>query len=194
MRRRGGTAGIGLALALLLGVGLTTPVTAEEKWGPFRGKVVDAETGAPIPGAVFLMVWYKLVYAFVQTKMEFYDAREAVTGPEGTFELPRLSPPFFTFRIDPPRWTLFAPGYDVHRVIVTPPTGQRLVDPTVIEMRRLKTREERLRNLPSIPGSFYTSDPSSGALRKIVPREKIENFLRVLNEEEKALGLRPTEY
>ncbi len=177
MRRRSGTAGIGLALALLLGAGLTTPVAAEEKWGPFRGKVVDAETGAPIPGAVFLMVWYKLVYAFVQTKMEFYDAREAVTGPEGSFELPRLSPPFFTFRIDRPRWTLFAPGYDVHRVIVTPPTGQRLVDPTVIEMRRLKTREELLRKSSGYPSG--------------IPEEKMVEFLKAINIERAMLGLRP---
>jgi hypothetical protein len=140
------------------------------------------------------MIWYKLVYAVVQTNMEFYDAREAVSGPDGTFEIPRLTPPFFSFRIDRPRWTLFAPGYEVQRVVVTPPTGQRLVDPTVIEMRQLKTREERLKNLPSIPGAFYTADPSGGGLRKVVPREKIGNFLRVLNEEEKAIGLRPTEY
>jgi hypothetical protein len=183
-----------LTIALLWGSAWLAPAAAEEKWGPFRGRIVDAETGQPIQGAVVLMIWYELVYAVVQTNMEFYDAKEAVSGPDGTFEIPRLSPPFFTFRIYRPSWTLFAPGYEFHRQVVTPQTGQALVAPTVIEMRRLKTREERLKNLPSIPGAFYSADPSGGALRKIAPREKIANFLRVLNEEETALGLKPTQY
>jgi hypothetical protein len=140
------------------------------------------------------MIWYKLVYAFVQTNMEFYDVRETVSGPDGTFEIPRLSPPFFSFRITRYGPKVFAPGSAEHRWVVTPPTGEALVDPTVVEMRPLKTREERLKNLPSIPGAFYTSDPSGGALRKVAPREKIANFLRVLNEEEGAHGLKPTQY
>jgi hypothetical protein len=156
---------------------LTGGALAEEKWGPFRGKVVDEETGHPIPGAVILMIWYKLVYAVVETKMEFYDAREAVTGPEGTFEIPRLSPPFFTFRFDRPHWTLFAPGYDLHRVIVTPPTGQRLVDPTVIEMRKSRTREERLNALSRV-------DPPTN-----VPLDKKCLYIEAQNREAKNIGL-----
>lgn len=177
LRSRIGTIGI-LVTALLWGSAWLAPAAAEEKWGPFRGRIVDTETGQPIQGAVVLMIWYKLVYAVVQTNMEFYDAREAVSGPDGTFEIPRLSPPFFTFRIDRPHWTLFAPGYEVQRVVVTPPTGQRLVDPTVIEMRPLKTREERLKALTI-------------AVLPSVPDDKKPLYTQALIRERKNLGLDP---
>ncbi len=194
MRSRAQMRWLGLALMIVVVSGCTTTAEAVEKWGPFRGQIVDVETAQPIAGAVVLAIWIELVDALVQTNTQFYDAREAVTGPDGRFEISRRKPPFFTFRILEPEFKIFAPGYAEHRWIVTPPTGQALVDPTVIEMRLLKTREERRRNLPAIPGVFYTSEPSGGALKTVVPRSKIENFLRVLNEEEKALGLKPTEY
>lgn len=162
-----------LGLVLLLGAG--GAALAEEKWGPFRGKIVDAETGEPIQGAVVLMIWYKLVYAVVQTNMEFYDAREAVSGPDGTFEIPRLSPPFFRFRITRYGPKVFAPGYAEQRWVVTPPTGEALVDSTVVEMRRLKTREELLQK-----SRGYPSD---------VPEERIPELIRAINVERMMLGL-----
>ena len=176
MRRRSGMAWAGLMLVLLLGA--EAPATAEEKWGPFRGTVVDAETGRPIPGAVILMIWYELVYALVQTNMEFYDAREAVTGPDGTFEIPRLTPPFFTFRIIRYGPQVFAPGYAEHRWVVTPTTGEPLVDPTVIEMRRLNTREEILKK-----SHFYP--PSQ------VPEDRIPEYMGAISKEREMLGLKP---
>jgi hypothetical protein len=165
-----------LVFALLLGAG--EPTAAEEKWGPFRGKVVDAETGQPIQGAVFLMIWYKLVYAVVQTNMEFYDAKEAVSGADGTFEIPRLSPPFFSFRITRYGPKVFAPGYAEHRWVVTPPTGEALVDFTVVEMRRLRTRQERLEALTI-------------AVLPSVPDEKKPFFTQAVIRERKNLGLDP---
>src|SRR5207249_575775 len=61
-----------------------------EKWGPFRGQIVDAETGQPIVGAVVLVVWWEAVFTPIQTNRKFYDAREALTDAEGRFEAPRL--------------------------------------------------------------------------------------------------------
>lgn len=166
-----------LLVALLLGSGVLSTAQAEEKWGPFRGKILDAETGQPIPGAVVLMIWFKLVDVLIQTKTEFYDAREAVSGPDGTFEIPRLTPPFFTFRIITYGPKVFAPGYAEERWVVTPPTGQALVDPTVIEMRRLKTREERLNALSR--ASPLTS----------VPLEKMCLYIQAQNREARNLRL-----
>ncbi len=179
MATRWHCASIGLLiLALLCGSGGLTPARAEEKWGPFRGKIVDAESGKPIAGAVVLMIWLKLVYAFVQTNTEFYDAREAVTGPDGAFEIPRLDPPFFRFRIITYGPKVFAPSYAEHRWVVTPPTGQALIDPTVIEMRRLKTREEILQK-----SHFYP--PSQ------VPEDRMPEYIRAINKEREMLGLKP---
>lgn len=166
-----------LLTALLCGSGGLAPAAAEERWGPFRGKIVDAETGQPIQGAVVLMIWLRLVDVLIETKTEFYDAREAVTGPDGTFEIPRLTPPFFRFRIITYGPKVFAPGYAEERWVVTPPTGEALVDPTVVEMRRLKTREERLNALSR--ASPLTS----------VPLEKMCLYIQAQNREARNLGL-----
>lgn len=162
---------------LLLAMSLTSSVTALEKWGPFRGQVVDVETGQPIAGAVVLVVWWEAVPTPVQTNQKFYDAREAVTDANGRFEVPRLSPPFFSFRIFDPKISYFAPGYEPIAEVVTPPEGQPFVAPTVVQMRRLKTREARLRNLRG-----YPSD---------IPYEKMVEFMRARNREATELGLEP---
>ena len=177
MRSRCADGWLGLVLVALLWSGSVVPATAEEKWGPFRGRVVDAETGQPIQGAVALMTWLKLVYAVIQTNTEFYDAREAVSGPDGTFEIPRLTPPFFRFNIITYGPKIFAPGYAEHRWVVTPPTGEALVDPTVVEMQPLKTREERLNALSR--ASPLTS----------VPLEKMCLYIQAQNREARNLGL-----
>lgn len=159
-----------LAVALL-------PGWAAEKWGPFRGQIVDAETGQPIPGAAVLVVWWESVPNPVQMSRRFYDARETVTDATGKFEVPRLSPPFFSFRIMDPQVTYFAPGYEPVAKIVTPPEGQPFVAPTVVQMRRLRTREERVE--------------FQGRLPPPIPFEKMPNLLRLLNEERRQLGFEP---
>ena len=136
------------SLVLVTGLLVVLPALgaqAEEVWGPFRGKVIDVETGQPLPGAVVFADWLERWNALVETHTRFYEAREVLTGPDGTFEIPRLPRPLWPFRrIDSPSVRVFAPGYAEHRWIVTPPTGEALIDPTVIEMRRPMTRKERL--------------------------------------------------
>jgi len=180
MRSRAWMRWLGLALVTVVVSGCATSAGAVEKWGPFKAKVVDAETGQPIAGAVVLAIWIELVDALIQTNTQFYDAREAVTGPDGLFEIPRLKAPFFTFRVLEPEFKIFAPGYAEHRWVVTPPTGKTLIDPTVIEMRRLKTREERLEAL-------RRADSVS------VPPDKRCLLTRAVNKERRSLGLQ-TEY
>ena len=63
-----------------------------------------------------------------------------------------------------------------HAKVVTPPDGRPFVDATIVQMRRLKTREERRNNvLGRLPGG--------------IPHEKMPKFIKVLNEELSALGL-----
>jgi hypothetical protein len=173
-RTRGRAACGVLALLAILPAGA---IDAAEKWGPFRGQFIDVETGQPIAGAVVLVAWYEAVFALVQTNQRFYDAREAVTGADGRFEVPRLSPPFFSFRILDPDISYFAPGYIVEAEVVTPQDAQPLVAPTVVQMRRARTREELLRK-------------SRGYLTSI-PREKMPEFLKAINMEREMLGLAP---
>lgn len=168
---------IGLTLLVVAVLGFGSSTSAREKWGPFRGQVVDLETGQPIAGAVVLFIWWEAVPTPVQTNQKFYEAREAATDADGRFEIPRMSPPFFSFRIFEPTIDWFAPGYAHAKLVVTPPNGEAFVDPTVIQMRRLNTREERIKNL-------YHSPPS-------IPDEKMPRLLMAISEERKALGLKP---
>jgi len=177
MRSRWYDGAVGLILVALLWSGGLAPADAEEKWGPFRGRMVDVETGQGIPGAVVLAIWLEKVPTPIETHTRFYDAREVLTGPDGTFEIPRRPPPFFTFRILEPTFKVFAPGYAEDRWVVTPSTGQALVDPTVIEMRRIKTREERL-------DALDRADSTS------VPESKKCLLTKAINRERKNLGLR----
>jgi hypothetical protein len=71
---------------------------------------------------------------------------------------------------------VFAPGYAVQGQVVTPPTGEPFVAPTVIEMRKLKTREERLEALRRADGTS-------------VPENKRCHLTKAVNRERKALGL-----
>jgi hypothetical protein len=159
-------------------VGLAVPRwAAAEKWGPFRGQVLDVETGQPIAGAAVLVTWWEDVPNPVQGQEKFYDAREAETDAEGRFEVPRLSPPFFGFRILPPRFTFFAPGYKHVGTVVTPQEGEFFMAPTVAQMRRMQTREERVEYQGLFPPS--------------VPFEKLPKLLAALNRERRSLGFKP---
>ncbi len=156
---------------------LTAPLEALERWGPFRGQIVDAETGQPIPDAAVLVVWWEADPTPVQTRQKFYDAREAVSGPDGRFEVPALTPPFFSFLIFDPKISYFAPGYVSQAVVVEPSDGQAFVASTVVQMRQLKTRTELFQKSRGFPSQ--------------IPLEKIPHFLKAINAERRMLGLRP---
>jgi hypothetical protein len=64
MRMRRGT---GIVVLLALGGGLLPLVLSrvahadDAEWGPFSGRVIDVETGAPIAGAAVVLYWVKYV-------------------------------------------------------------------------------------------------------------------------------------
>ena len=122
-----------------------------EQWGPFRGRMVDAETGAPIPGAHFMVSWERDLPNPVHWTQSFYDAQEAVTDADGWFEIPRQRR-FFTLLVSSPRFDAFAPGYITESSDVTPPGGRPYADETILKMRSLKTTEERCERQPGGPG------------------------------------------
>ena len=167
------------AFVLLLGaVGLAAGASGVEKWGPFRGQLVDVETGQPIGGAAILVVWWEAIFSPVGHPTEkFYDAKEAVTDAEGRFEISKLSVPFWKLGIQPGQVMYFAPGYVAEAEVVTPPDGQGFVAPTVVQMRRLKTREELLQKSRGYPSA--------------VPPEKMGEILKAINIERGMLGLKP---
>lgn len=144
----GGWRGVVLMLLLTLLAGCRS---GRQQWGPFRGLVVDAETGKPIAGAHVMVMWERDNPNPVHWTQSFYDAQETVTDANGRFEIPRERR-VLTVLVSEPRFGAFAPGYLPETEEVTPTGGRLYVDPTILKMRPLKTREERCKYAPGSPG------------------------------------------
>ena len=136
--------------------------------GPWRGQVVDAETGQPIEGVVVVAVWERLSPGVIHQARAFHDVDEVVTDADGRFILPEreLSPPNPFVTIDGPQLTMFKGGYGLWQFRgappVTGPGGMSAVlrhseeamarfgrTGATFEMLRFKTPEERRQDLSS---------------------------------------------
>lgn len=166
---------VGLILGLLL---LVSPLWAYSE-GPFQGKVIDAETKEPLEGAVVVVIWHKT--AFPETGghgEKFVEAYEALTDKKGEFTLPAFS------SLDPlikkPRFRIFKPGYGSYPRFHKKPLEnfeRHFRDYTIVELPKLKTREERVK---------VYRDICLGLAR--VPDQKIPNVVRFNTIEAKELG------
>ncbi len=173
-----------MGLLVFLGPRLGGPrmmpaIYSAEKWGPFRGRIVDIDTGQPIEGGAVVAMWYQMHFHLVHGTESFFDAREAVSDAEGRFEIPRRPAPLIRslLGITAPRFSVFVPGYESAQWVVTPPDGPRFVAPTELRMRRLTTRKARLAHLDLYPPG--------------IPHEKMPLFLEAVDRERRALGFTP---
>jgi hypothetical protein len=55
--------------------------------GPYKGRVVDKETGKPIEGAVVLGVWKTVMHTPAGGVSHYNDAKETVTDEKGEFKI-----------------------------------------------------------------------------------------------------------
>jgi len=79
--------------------------------GPYEGKVVNANTGEPIQGAVVLGVWYRIHPNVAGWNSEFYEAVETVTDKDGEFYIEGLGPLFIS-NVDEMTIFIFKAGYE----------------------------------------------------------------------------------
>jgi hypothetical protein len=154
--------------------------------GPYRGQVLDADTKAPLVGAVVVALWRRdRVYPFHITT-EHYAVRETRTDSDGRFllqvkDLEEAAPR----RTRRPEFLIFLPGYGVFPYLQRSPTGF-LGDVferggTTIELPRLEDRDARRRNLGSFgPHSFSKT-----------PHKDLPSLMSAIDEEHIAVGLRP---
>ena len=150
-----------LTIAALLFATLAAGCTGRDVRGPFRNQYIDAETGKPIEGVVFLAVWYSTNLNFVDGGGEsFYDAREVVSGPDGRVEIPALVGPILRFPLNVRFHEFSSDGYEGARVQVTPSGTKAYVNPTITAMRRA-TVQQRCGRLP-----FASAMVSAGAAGK----------------------------
>ncbi len=179
-RKRRFTLILVLMLLLLSVVGMAKAGWILYTGGPYRGQVLDAETRQPLEGAVAFFEWKRKVYGGPGgPKSRFLKVVEVLTDKDGRFYIPW----FVETSLNPlsvvlePMWFVYYPGYKSEQVVVTPPTGVTLKDPTVILKRRLLAQEERLQALDILPGG--------------VPDQAMPNLIRLLNIERAKLGLKP---
>jgi hypothetical protein len=156
--------------------------------GPYRGRVLDAETGKPLAGVVVVAVWRRDRIMPLHSRSEHYAAREALTNADGEFvidaeDVERNAPK----RTWHPFITIFLPGYGRYRSPAGTPTTvtQRFFEGpgTTVELPRLTMREER-RDYVGRLDPFGLTD---------TPFKEIPTFMRLLNQESAAVGLQPFE-
>ena len=170
---------------LLLGASLAGCGHLVYPSGPYRGRVVDAETKQPLAGAAVLAVWRWGGPGLGHPSEGFHDALEVLTDANGEFVVPRKTHFIFSIfaEVEEPHFIIYYPGYGSFPLYHVQPTGAALDsafrEHTVVELPRLKTYEERLR-AAGIP---------SGAVG--VPDEKMPNLIHLINQERRALGAPP---
>jgi hypothetical protein len=154
--------------------------------GPYRGQVIDAETKAPLAGAVVVALWRRnRVYPF-HSVSENYAVRETVTDAEGRFVLDAKDveegAPSRTYH---PEFLIFQPAYGSFPSNYAAPTGfiggifER--PGAVIELPRLESRDARRRNLRTFDPYGYSETPF----------KDLPELMRRLNAESISVGLDP---
>lgn len=185
---------------LLLGAGPSEAVWPMYHEPSFDGKVIDIATGKPIEGAVVVAVYNKRALgASKGQSSSVINVKEVLTDREGRFHIPSyttvLALPFT--QSDRTTFLIYKPGY----ASVTLPlknlfTGRtkwekelspwddpvlsgkykiRLFPSGAIGLPKLETKDERLRNMPSLPDKL----DHLGRQKKLI---------RLINEEKRELG------
>jgi len=174
-----------LLLLIIFPVSAGCAITHE--YGPYYGKVIDEDTKEPIEGAAVLVVFYTEEYGPAGAITRYADAVETVTEKSGEFKIPTHRVTVFRplqgwdlypqFRIFKPSYGCYPIHKDVKPMFV--PNGTLPINQYVtIELPRLKTKEERLRNIDCFP-----VDIPDGKMNKLIELNNIESI---------NLGLQPT--
>lgn len=174
-----------MAVLLILLAGCTI----SKDYGPYSGKVVDAETNEPIEGAAVFIRFHTIFQLSPGGAVYKYaDAVEAMTDANGEFNIP-------TYKVEAFRmfhaWDLyedviiFKPGYGVFPEHPGSGSdslrGRRLLAENkhiTVKLPKLTTTEERLDNIRMLHIPDFDA-----------PYEKQENIIDLKNSERKALGL-----
>ncbi|HKW93218.1 MAG TPA: carboxypeptidase-like regulatory domain-containing protein [Methylomirabilota bacterium] len=152
--------------------------------GPYRAQVVDADSKAPLVGAVVVALWRRdHIYPF-HIGTENHAVREVVTDSDGRFlldatDVERGAPR----RTRKPEFLIFKAGYGSFPRFQRAPRGFTggifEGKGVIIELPRLESRDERRRQL-------LTLDPHSLSDR---PSTDLPILVRQITEESLAVGL-----
>jgi hypothetical protein len=178
-----------LLMVIAVGYLLSGCVAISHTYGPYMGKVVDKETDKPIEGAVVFMRFSTKSGNIGGSTTHYADAVEVLTDDKGDFLIPPHT--IRLFRINH-HWDkqgnaiVFKPGYGAYpghpQSSISHYKEHRFPDNefVTIKLPKLKTREERERNLFNV-GDFDSSN---------IPYNKNKNIIRLYNSERNYLGLK----
>jgi hypothetical protein len=102
---------------IILFIILTAGCTITHEFGPFMGKVVDAESGEPVKGAVVLIVFSIESSSLGGSVNSFADAIETLTDAQGEFKFTPKRINFFKMNAswdDDCQVSIFKPGYGAY--------------------------------------------------------------------------------
>ena len=185
------TRGVLLALFMLLLAG------SAQAAGPWKGQIVDRETGQPIPGAIVVAIWTVRSRGEVHPHDEFHSAFEAVSDAEGKFVIPEQTavPTQPLTAIAGPEIVIFKAGFGgwaFQGGPYYPLTEDHYVreqrtkraweafekDGAVFELRSLTDRQQRLTR-------------NGSARPRHVPDDRMPQLLEALDAERVSLGAEP---
>lgn len=151
----------------------------------YSGKVVDAETGEPLKGAVIAVIWHKKAILSMNGGWSFHNAKETLTDAEGKFSLDASEGMNWNplTIVQPPAVIVFQPGYGP--LSPNTPRGFRdivevyeaLEKGALIKLPRLTTKDEII---------GYSSIPTLGG-----PFEKTPKLIEAINRQRALVGLKP---
>jgi hypothetical protein len=169
--------GIKVLLSTLVVICLGGCITYFGSDGPYEGKVIDAETGQPIEGAVIHGLWYMAHPGPGGATHTVYSSREVLTDANGHFNIPGQGLLFFS-NLEPMDVTILKAGYTqiydyIWGFTDTKGMGVELLNKNmaVFKLRRM-TLEERKKRSITMP--VIDSSGKMKLLRKESNREKIE--------------------
>ncbi len=167
----------------------------------FKGKVIDADTKEPIEGAVVVASWSESTATITGGSQRSKDVKETLTDKKGEWKIRGPKGDRFIAQVfamipgiyytEAPEFIVFKPGYCSYRAgfgIKACKEKMKVNNFTnsdnigeVVELPKLTDREDRLRALPG---------PVAGENALIKQKE----FLRLINEESKYLGIAESYY
>ena len=161
--------------------------------GSFKGRGIDGDSKGPIEGAVVVAVYHVRKYglgAGIMSDSSAVDAKEVLTNKKGEFSIsthvffsfwPFASGDTTEFIIYKPGYTAF-PSFEYARYFPESPLDLNLQAQAdlfkkgvTVELMQLKTKKERLNNIPSSPTDM-------GA-------REMPLLYKAINEENKRFGL-----
>jgi len=154
--------------------------------GPYRGQVIDADTKAPLAGAVVVAMWTRDRVYPLHSVNERYAVREVLTDADGRFVLDAKDvEEGAPSRTRHPEFRIFTPGYGAFPRYQRSPRGFTggifWGSGAIVELPPLESRQDRIDNLYTVvPHNFSPS-----------PFDEIPLLTRAFNAERLALGFEP---